>query len=256
MKTKMKMKKGNSILWIVVVVCLFTGLFIFSFIFDSNRLTGFVVGYIISFLVYLLIYFLFKEYNNWFVNFFKTLNLKDVINVFLFVWGLIVGFNCGIFDSFEINCQGNDDNINNKDIIDNSNNKGTEKDKMESYKNSAMLENSNLNTKTTLDLDAPHTSNLLSWLSDKFEHVDTMGKLAISLLIGKSILLSCLTSITFAIYGDYFLNKFNIEERFPKLANIIKIRRKFQKYYIILNILLMVCVILMEVTFSIAVLAL
>jgi len=69
-------------------------------------------------------------------------------------------------------------------------------------------------------------------LLDKYETLDTIGKLAIGILILKSTLLSALISIIFIYYGDHLINKYNLENRFPKLAGIIKFRRKFSTYYL------------------------
>ena len=41
-------------------------------------------------------------------------------------------------------------------------------------------------------------------------------------------------------YGNYIIDYFKLETRFPKLANIIKLRRKFQSYSIIWNTILII----------------
>lgn len=46
---------------------------------------------------------------------------------------------------------------------------------------------------------------------------------------------TCLISILFAFYGNYFISKFNLEEKYPKFRKIIRLRVQFQQYYIILN---------------------
>lgn len=46
---------------------------------------------------------------------------------------------------------------------------------------------------------------------------------------------TCLISILFAFYGNYFISKFNLEEKYPKFSKIIRLRVQFQQYYIILN---------------------
>jgi hypothetical protein len=44
--------------------------------------------------------------------------------------------------------------------------------------------------------------------------------------------------------GDYFINYFNLEEKYPKIANFIKVRRKFQNYYISIIVIIIVFVLL------------
>lgn len=59
---------------------------------------------------------------------------------------------------------------------------------------------------------------------------------ALANLIFSSIILSCLISLIFIWTGDYLIKRFNLEERYPKLAKFIQLRRKFQNYYFIINI--------------------
>ena len=42
--------------------------------------------------------------------------------------------------------------------------------------------------------------------------------------------------VIFTLESHVFLNYLNLESKYPKLAKFIAIRRKFQKYYLILNI--------------------
>jgi hypothetical protein len=65
-----------------------------------------------------------------------------------------------------------------------------------------------------------------------------MDKLSISLLLSKSVVFSSLIGTIFIYYGDILLNKYNLENKYPKLANIIKLRRKFSKYYLLVFCLL------------------
>jgi len=51
-------------------------------------------------------------------------------------------------------------------------------------------------------------------------------------------ILYCICSIIFIIYGDKFIVYLKIEEKYPKFAKIINYRRKFQNYFINLNLLL------------------
>lgn len=87
-----------------------------------------------------------------------------------------------------------------------------------------------------------------------FNSLDVFEKIAVCTLLLNQIILSALTSIVFIFYGDYLLEKYKIEQRFPKLAIIIKLRRKFQRYYLIMAILLILSVSLSQILFSVAIL--
>jgi hypothetical protein len=56
--------------------------------------------------------------------------------------------------------------------------------------------------------------------------------LAFSGLLLNQIILSHVISIILILYGDYLIKKFDLENRFPKLAKFIQLRRKLQSYYL------------------------
>ena len=91
---------------------------------------------------------------------------------------------------------------------------------------------------------------------DWFEGLNGIKKLAISMIFAKSIIFSALTSIIFIFYGNILIKKYDLENRYPKLAFIIQLRQRFQKYYFKLNCLFILIVIITEVIFAIAVLLL
>jgi len=68
--------------------------------------------------------------------------------------------------------------------------------------------------------------------------------LAILHISGSIFIIISLYSIMLIILGDFFIKYFNLEERFPKIANFIKIRRKFQNYYILINVIIIVLILL------------
>lgn len=51
-----------------------------------------------------------------------------------------------------------------------------------------------------------------------------------------TVILSSSLSLISIYFGEYLLNKFNIEERYPRIAKFINLRRKFQRYYIKLSL--------------------
>nr|YP_009504988.1 hypothetical protein [Lyophyllum shimeji]AWW14107.1 hypothetical protein [Lyophyllum shimeji] len=93
-----------------------------------------------------------------------------------------------------------------------------------------------------------------SGLLEFCEDLDAFQKLCISLLYLNSAMFSSVISIIYIFYGDYLLEKFNIEQKYPKLAKIILLRKKFQRYYLLLNISTIILIPFMEVVFCIAIL--
>jgi hypothetical protein len=91
---------------------------------------------------------------------------------------------------------------------------------------------------------------------DWFEGLNGIKKIAVSMILGKSVIFSALTSIIFIFYGNILIEKYDLENKYPKLAFIIQLRRKFQNYYFKLNCLFILIVVITEVTFAIAILLL
>lgn len=63
-------------------------------------------------------------------------------------------------------------------------------------------------------------------------------------ITGAIFLIFALFSLLTIFYGDYFLTKWNIENKYPKLAIFIKIRRKFQHFYFLSNFIISLLVLL------------
>ena len=97
-------------------------------------------------------------------------------------------------------------------------------------------------------------SSMFSGLIENYENLDFIAKIGLGLLLLKYTLISSLISIIFIFYGDYLIKKYQIEVKYPRLAKIISLRRKFQKYYLIIDSLIIISIILGEVIFCIAVL--
>ena len=87
------------------------------------------------------------------------------------------------------------------------------------------------------------------------DSIDIYYRIALSILIGKWVIVSATFSIIFALYGDYLISKYKLEERFPKLAKIIQLRRKLQRYYLILAISWILIVSFTEILFCVSVLS-
>ena len=56
--------------------------------------------------------------------------------------------------------------------------------------------------------------------------------LAFSGLLLNSLILSYTISIILILYGDYLIKRFDLENKYPKLAKFIQIRRQLQNYYL------------------------
>jgi hypothetical protein len=75
------------------------------------------------------------------------------------------------------------------------------------------------------------------------EYLASLTVMEICLVINISscvFILTCIISILFAISGNYLIEKLSLEQKLPKLSKIIQLRAKFQRYYIIINSVLII----------------
>lgn len=79
---------------------------------------------------------------------------------------------------------------------------------------------------------------------------------ALANLIFSGIILTSIISITFIFTGDYLIKRFHLEQKYPKLAKFIQLRRKFQNFYFFVNILAIFVVLSIQIYVDILVLAL
>lgn len=89
-----------------------------------------------------------------------------------------------------------------------------------------------------------------------FESLSGISKLLFTVILSSSIILGCIFGIILNIYGNYLLERFNLEEKFPKIALIINYRRKLSKYYLISNFLIIIIMCLINLILSISILSL
>jgi len=54
----------------------------------------------------------------------------------------------------------------------------------------------------------------------------------------------CLSTVISIVYSDFLINYLKIEEKYPKLSRISKIRKMFQHYYFILNFIFIISILL------------
>jgi hypothetical protein len=72
--------------------------------------------------------------------------------------------------------------------------------------------------------------------------LDHVHNIAIINLFGIFLIIISLLSIIFIFYGNILLDYLNLEQRYPKIAKIIILRRKFQGYYLWWNIFIIAIV--------------
>lgn len=77
---------------------------------------------------------------------------------------------------------------------------------------------------------------------------------AISHIFSSVFILLCLMSIISVIYSDYLLNYLKIEDKYPKLGRIIKLRKMYQQYYLILNLLFIIITLMATIFINYAIL--
>lgn len=78
--------------------------------------------------------------------------------------------------------------------------------------------------------------------SDLYKNLtnDQLG--GIGLLMFSQVLIGSAISIIFVFFGEYLIQRYNLENKYPKLAKFIQLRRKFQRYYLLLNIFYIISV--------------
>lgn len=83
-------------------------------------------------------------------------------------------------------------------------------------------------------------SNLINDFNNYLSNL-SLTEICLVINITSSILiLTCLVTIIFAVYGNYIITKFSLEKKYPKLAKIINVRYTLQHTYIFFNASLIV----------------
>ena len=77
-----------------------------------------------------------------------------------------------------------------------------------------------------------------TWLSSiTFEQ-----NIALINLFVVGLIMLTLISLIFIFYGNYLLDYLKLEERYPKIVNIIKLRYKYQQFYLFINFIIITAV--------------
>jgi hypothetical protein len=102
------------------------------------------------------------------------------------------------------------------------------------------------------------SSNVLEdlWINfnDFISNASTAELGAIGHISMSIAILFCLGSLVSVFYGDTLIIKFKLEERFPRLAKFIQLRRKFQQYYFLYNVIFIVLILLYVIYINLCVL--
>ena len=73
---------------------------------------------------------------------------------------------------------------------------------------------------------------------DKFvENLTVEEKLALCGLVFNHLILTNTITIILILYGDYLLKRFDLVNKYPKIAKFIQLRKKFQGYYLKISFL-------------------
>lgn len=78
-------------------------------------------------------------------------------------------------------------------------------------------------------------SSIISFDFDLQTFLDSLSQeelLALGSLLFNSLVLSYVVSIILVLYGEYLIKRFDLENKYPKIAKFIEIRRKLQNYYL------------------------
>lgn len=94
------------------------------------------------------------------------------------------------------------------------------------------------NTNFTLDI------NIIDTINNFLNNLTVTQSLAFTHINGSLIILFSLFSIISIFYGEFLIQKFSLEIKFPKLAKFIQLRRKFQQFYLLINTLIIFIVII------------
>ncbi len=73
---------------------------------------------------------------------------------------------------------------------------------------------------------------LINDLNNFTQGITVEQNLALITILGSIFILLSIFSIISIFYGDYLIIKLNIENKFPRLAKFIQLRRKFRQFYL------------------------
>jgi len=96
----------------------------------------------------------------------------------------------------------------------------------------------------------------LDVLWSQFETFDGTTKLVCTMIFSSYVILTSILGIAINLYGNLLLDRFKLEEKFPKIASFIKYRQKVSKYVILLNVIHIIIICLINIILGISILSL
>jgi hypothetical protein len=110
-----------------------------------------------------------------------------------------------------------------------------------------------INKINTLLNNSNNKSQYLDSLQSFFEGLNYEQNLAIVHISGSIFIIFSLMNIISIFYGDRLILFFDLENKYPKIAKFIQIRRKLQQYYLLMNIGLILIVLIIIIYINIIV---
>nr|YP_010455132.1 hypothetical protein NYK79_mgp16 [Porodaedalea mongolica]UUA03974.1 hypothetical protein [Porodaedalea mongolica]WCF76741.1 hypothetical protein [Porodaedalea mongolica] len=112
------------------------------------------------------------------------------------------------------------------------------------------------NLDEVVDLNNEGQKSMIFDLDSVLEYYNSfhaVSRIALTLLLFNYVIISCLISIIFIFYGDYLIQRFDLENKYPTIYKLVSLRVKYQRYYLIMNMSLIFIVLLLETLFCIIV---
>ena len=96
--------------------------------------------------------------------------------------------------------------------------------------------------------------NYIDGVFNFFDSYTTAPNCAVGHIFACNFIFGCLYGITIAFYGNYLINYYKLEEKYPWLVKWIRLRIKLMHYYIGLNIFLIILILLFIIYVNLVVL--
>jgi Skp family chaperone for outer membrane proteins len=93
-------------------------------------------------------------------------------------------------------------------------------------------------------------NSILQIINEFKDYLASLSSTDICLVINISssiFIFTCLVSIIFAVYGNFLIDRFSLEDKYPKLAFFMRLRVKLQHTYIISNTLFIVIALILMI---------
>ena len=114
-----------------------------------------------------------------------------------------------------------------------------------------------VNENSLNDLINNKTLSIQDIYNNVYYFIDSLSqtqKLAVIHISMSITILFCLFTLIGVFYGERILNYFNLEQKYPKLAGIIKLRRRFQQFYFLWNSFMILLVLALIISFNLYIL--